>query len=76
MDLNYYNTIYAYKDKMRNKVVYVGQTVNLKNRHYDHVKMEPFNPKGKEYNYPLSKAIRKYGVDNYELIILESDLNK
>lgn len=26
----------------------------------------------KAYNYPLSKAIRKYGIENFDLIILEN----
>ena len=28
----------------------------------------------KEYNYPLSRGIRKYGIDEYELLILEDNI--
>lgn len=65
------NVIYAYKRKTDEKIVYVGQTVNLKNRHYRHIKIDPWDCTLVEYNYPLSRGIRKYGEDGYELIILE-----
>ena len=35
---------------------------------------DPFNKNTKEYNYPLSRGIRKYGIDEYELIILEENI--
>ena len=68
------NVIYAYKKKSSNKIVYVGQTNNLDYRHKQHIKYDPYNPNNKEYNYPLSRGIRKYGENEYELIILEDDL--
>ena len=68
------NVIYAYKRKDINKIVYIGQTVNLNNRHYRHIKIDPYDDTLKEYNYPLSRGIRKYGENNYELIILEEGL--
>lgn len=70
------NVIYAYKDKTKDKIVYVGQTVNLENRHKAHIKYDPFNENTREYNYPLSRGVRKYGAENYELIILEQDIDK
>lgn len=68
------NVIYAYKKKSSNKIVYVGQTNNLNYRHKQHIKYDPYNPNNKEYNYPLSRGVRKYGEDEYELIILEDNL--
>ena len=65
------NVIYAYKRKTDEKIVYVGQTVNLKNRHYRHIKIDPWDCTLVEYNYPLSRGVRKYGEDGYELIVLE-----
>lgn len=65
------NVIYAYKKKSTQKIVYIGQTVNLQNRHYKHTKIDPWDPTLVEYNYPLSKGIRKYGVQEYELLVLE-----
>lgn len=70
------NVIYAYKKKSNQKIVYVGQTVNLKIRHKQHIFYDPFNINNKEYDYPLSRGIRKYGEDEYELIILEENIPK
>ena len=68
------NLIYAYKKKSENRIVYVGQTINLSDRHKQHIRYDPYNPNCKEYNYPLSRGIRKYGKDEYKLIILEDNL--
>ncbi len=68
------NVIYAYVKKSDNKVVYVGQTSNLKQRRYAHEKKDPYYEYQKEYNYPLSRGIRKYGADAYECIILEQNV--
>lgn len=68
------NVIYAYKKKSSNKIVYVGQTNNLEYRHKQHIKYDPYNSNNREYNYPLSRGIRKYGEDEYELVILEDNL--
>ena len=70
------NVIYAYKKRSTQKIVYVGQTVELQTRHKQHTQYDPFNLNTREYNYPLSRGIRKYGEDEYELIILEEDLLK
>lgn len=70
------NVIYAYKKKSNQKIVYVGQTKNLKNRHHKHIKYDPFKTDVREYNYPLSRGIRKYGEEEYELIILEDNLEQ
>lgn len=69
------NVIYAYKKKSQNKIVYVGQTVALDVRHKQHMLYDPYNEKTKEYNYPLSRGVRKYGVEEYELIILEDNVS-
>lgn len=68
------NLIYAYKKKDSNKIVYVGQTIDLKTRNKQHLEYDPFNVNTKEYNYSLSRGIRKYGKDAYELVILEDNL--
>jgi len=47
----------------------------LKTRHKVHIKYDPYNPNVIEYNYPLSRGVRKYGEDEYELIILEDDVS-
>lgn len=66
--------IYAYRSKYDNKIKYIGQTSNLEYRRYKHEKYDPYHEELVEYNYPLSRGIRKYGIDNYILIILEDNI--
>ena len=68
------NLIYAYQKKDDKKIVYIGQSIDIITRHKQHILYDPFNPNNKEYNYPLSRGIRKYGSDYYELIILEENI--
>lgn len=70
------NVIYAYKKRSNQKIVYVGQSVDLQTRHKQHIQYDPFNINNKEYDYPLSRGIRKYGAEEYELIILEDNVLK
>lgn len=49
--------------------------MDLKTRHKAHIKYNPHNPNVLEYNYPLSRGVRKYGKDEYELIVLEDDVS-
>ena len=63
------NVIYCYTNKINGKR-YVGQTSKtLKTRHNQHVKSS-YNEKSNDYNVPFHSAIRKYGIDNFELEIL------
>jgi len=61
--------IYILKNILNNKV-YIGQSVNIKRRLIAH-KNGPFNPKNNSYNLPIYKAIRYYGLKNFEFKILE-----
>lgn len=70
------NTIYLYRKKDSNKVVYVGITCDIKQRRKQHEKDEAFNDLRKEYNYPLSRAFRKYGVDAFSFEIIEEIENR
>lgn len=62
--------IYMFKNNL-NGHCYIGQSVNIEDRHRHH------KSASKRYNYKFYKAIRKYGLENFELIILEevSDRN-
>ena len=57
---------------------YIGQSVNIQKRFNAH-KSVAFNPNDKNYNYPLYRAIRKYGIENFSFDVLEecdiSELN-
>lgn len=66
--------IYAYIKKDTQEYKYIGQTNNLQYRLKQHNEYDPYNEKAKEYNYPLSRAIRKYGKDAFEIKILEENL--
>lgn len=69
---NYYNCIYAYVNKINNKH-YIGQAKDFNRRHRQHINESRRNNK-KEYNLPFNCAIRKYGVENFETIILKENL--
>lgn len=61
-----------------NRKVYIGQSANIKRRWKDHRK-EAFWESSPYYNYPLYRAIRKYGLDNFSFEVIEecdaSELN-
>jgi group I intron endonuclease len=58
-----------------NQKSYVGQSINIELRLNQHFR-NAFNQNTHTYEYPLSRAIRKYGKDNFETIVLEEcDLN-
>ena len=48
---------------------YVGITVEPDVRHNKH-RSDAYNPKVREYTYALSRAIRKYGIENFEYSII------
>lgn len=62
-----------------NQKSYIGQSVNIDKRLKEHIN-DAFNPNRKEYNYPLSRAYRKYGVENFSKEVLcicsKEELNK
>ena len=68
--------IYAYVKKDTQEYKYIGQTNNLEVRIKKHNDYDPYNPQLKEYNYPLSRAIRKYGKEAFDIIILEENLTQ
>ena len=49
---------------------YIGQSVNIKRRLNAH-KSSAFNKNSRNYNSPLYRAIRKYGIENFKFDILE-----
>ena len=54
--------------------MYIGLAKDPERRYKDH-KAASFNLNHKEYNYPLHAAIRKYGLENFEFIILEDNIS-
>ena len=49
---------------------YIGQAHNIKLRIRQHLSSS-INPNAKDYDVPIHAAIRKYGVENFDLEILE-----
>ena len=64
--------IYKITNLVNNKI-YIGQSINIKRRFEEH-HYKPFYQKGDEYNIPLYRAIRKYGVDNFNFEVIEECL--
>lgn len=61
--------IYKITNKVNGKS-YIGQSVNIHKR-WTSEKNNAFNPNAHEYNYPISRAFRKYGVENFSFEIIE-----
>ena len=49
---------------------YIGQSINIYKR-WQSEKEAAFNSQSEAYNYPLSCAFRKYGIENFSFNILE-----
>lgn len=69
--------IYCFKNKINGKC-YIGQSIHLEKRYIEH-KNNHLNSNYCNYNSKFYRALRKYGFDNFEYIILatcsKEDLN-
>lgn len=57
-------------ENLVNGKVYIGQSIAIEkrwNKHYN----APFNPNTENYNIPFYRAIRKYGLNNFNFSVLE-----
>lgn len=67
--------VYCCTNKLNNKK-YIGITCRpLKERIQQHIR-ESQKKDSETYNTPFKRAIRKYGIDNFEISILEENLNQ
>lgn len=62
-------TVYKITNNINNKC-YIGSSINVKQR-WQQEKNAAYNSKQISYNYPLSQAFRKYGIENFSFEILE-----
>lgn len=69
MDSNNISYIYKYENKINHKI-YIGQSIDPKKRFREH-KNAAFNSNNTDYDLPIHRAIRKYGLDNFDIVILE-----
>lgn len=69
--------IYKLTNKLNGKS-YIGQAIDIRKRWREH-KCASLNPNNKDFNMVIHKAIRKYGIENFNLEIIEeceqSELN-
>ena len=66
--------IYKITNKINGKC-YIGQAIDIKRRWNDHRK-EAFNPHSHCYEYPLYRAMRKYGIGHFKFEIIEECLQE
>lgn len=57
-------------ENLINHKCYIGQSVRIKGRWRDEI-LASKNQKDKSYEYPLQRAMRKYGINNFSFEILE-----
>lgn len=66
-------------ENLTNGNKYIGQSVHIEKR-WSTEKTNAFNKDNPEYNYPLQRAFRKYGLDNFSFEVIEQcsreELNK
>lgn len=63
--------IYKFENNITHNI-YIGQSINIEKRYKDHLSRAKHNNKGNnEYNTPLHRAIRKYGIENFTFSIIE-----
>lgn len=66
--------IYKYENLI-NHHIYIGQTKDFKKRCREH-KNAAYNPAHGDYNLPIHSAIRKYGLENFSIDIIDECSNE
>ena len=61
--------IYKIENNINGKV-YIGQSVDIKNRWRGHI-FDSFHKEAKDFNMVIHRAIRKYGKENFTFSIIE-----
>lgn len=66
-------TVYKITNCINNKC-YIGSSVRVKKRWKEHINCSK-NENDKKYNYPLYRAFRKYGLENFTFEIIKDDFD-
>lgn len=61
--------IYRILNKINGKS-YIGSTISLEKRFQQHINSSKWES-CVSYNYPLQRAFRKYGIDNFDFLLIE-----
>lgn len=69
---NHFNCIYCYTNKVNGKK-YIGQAMDFNKRHNSHI-CASYNESNRAYNYYFHRAIRRHGIENFEIEILIENL--
>lgn len=57
-----------------NQKSYIGSSIQVEKRWRQH-KQAAFNSNHENYSYPLYQAFRKYGIENFEFLIIKDDFS-
>lgn len=66
-------SVYKITNLINNKC-YIGSSIRVEKR-WEQEKNNAFNSNAPSYNYPLSQAFRKYGLENFKFEILKNNFN-
>jgi group I intron endonuclease len=66
--------IYCFTNLINNKK-YIGQSIREDNTRYNNHIYDSKHEKSSGYEYPLHRAIRKYGIENFKYEILISGID-
>ena len=66
--------IYCFTNLINNKK-YIGQSIREDNTRYNNHIYAMTHPSSHEYESPLHRAFRKYGIENFKYEILISNIN-
>ena len=66
-------SVYKITNLINNKS-YIGSSIRVEQRWKEHINSSK-NPNDPKYNYPLYKAFRKYGLENFSFDIIADDFN-
>lgn len=68
--LGFFGVIYKIENTV-NKKLYIGQSINFLERYRSHCET-PYNKNSGQYDLPLYRSVRKYGLVNFTIAIIDT----